>query len=472
MAGLLAYGVHVPHHRLRRSAIAHTLGVPAGKGTRAVAGYDEDSTSLAVEASRRALAGLPDRAAVRSVYLATTSPAYTDKTNATAVHAALDLPPGAFAADLAGAVRCGVAALTTAAQAAVGGSTSLAVLSDVRGGLPGGADERDGGDGAAAFVFGTDAVAPVLAELVGTAHATTEILERWRLPGEPSSRVWEERFGEEVYAPLAAEVFADACKQAGVTPDELDHLIVSGLHARAANRIAATLGTRPSAAVDPLTSRIGNAGTAQPGIQLADALDKAEPGALIALVVVADGLSVLLLRTTAALRDGRPVRSVAAQIEAGDDGLDYATFLSWRGMLRREPPRRPDPEHPFAPPAHRRVRWKFGLVAGRCAACGLRHLPPARVCSQCHTVDAMDDEPMADVRAKVATYTIDRLAFTPSPPLVMAVLDFDGGGRFRCELTEVKPDDVAIGMEVEMTFRRTVTANGIHNYFWKARPAR
>ena len=32
--------------------------------------------------------------------------------------------------------------------------------------------------------------------------------------------------------------------------------------------------------------------------------------------------------------------------------------------------------------------------------------------------------------------------------------------------------EVAIGMEVEMVFRRLGTADGIHNYFWKARPVR
>ena len=31
---------------------------------------------------------------------------------------------------------------------------------------------------------------------------------------------------------------------------------------------------------------------------------------------------------------------------------------------------------------------------------------------------------------------------------------------------------VAIGDEVEMTFRRLFTADGVHNYFWKARPVR
>ena len=79
---------------------------------------------------------------------------------------------------------------------------------------------------------------------------------------------------------------------------------------------------------------------------------------------------------------------------------------------------------------------------------------------------------MADQPARIATFTVDRLAFTPSPPLVAAVLDFEGGGRFRCELTDVDPSAVAIGDEVEMTFRRVATAQSVHNYFWKGRPAR
>ena len=57
-----------------------------------------------------------------------------------------------------------------------------------------------------------------------------------------------------------------------------------------------------------------------------------------------------------------------------------------------------------------------------------------------------------------------------SPPLVAVVIDFDGGGRYRCELTDVDAETVAIGDRVEMTFRRTYTSGGIHNYFWKARP--
>ena len=66
----------------------------------------------------------------------------------------------------------------------------------------------------------------------------------------------------------------------------------------------------------------------------------------------------------------------------------------------------------------------------------------------------------------------DRMAWSPSPPVIFAMVDLDRGGRFPVELTDVDVDEVAVGGRVEMTFRRLSTADGIHNYFWKARPVR
>jgi len=57
-------------------------------------------------------------------------------------------------------------------------------------------------------------------------------------------------------------------------------------------------------------------------------------------------------------------------------------------------------------------------------------------------------------------------------PTINVVIDFEGGGRFLGEMTDCEPEKVAIGDEVEMTFRRLFTAGGVHNYFWKARPKR
>jgi 3-hydroxy-3-methylglutaryl CoA synthase/uncharacterized OB-fold protein len=471
-SGIVGYGAYVPYHRLDRAAIRSALGAGGGKGTRAVASYDEDSTSMGVEAARIALAeGNADGGGsgrVRQLFFATATPAYLDKTNATAIHAALGLPDDVLAVDMAGAVRSGVGALLAAAQSPL---PTLVVLSDIRAGLPGGADESNGGDGAAAFVFGTDDESPVIATITAQASVTEEFLDRWRLPGAPTSRVWEERFGEEAYVPLAETAAADALKQAELTPGQVDHVIVAGLHGRAAKRVAKSLGAADGTVTPDRTDVIGNAGTAQPGTLLADVLDRADPNQNILLVVLADGATAIVLRTTAALPAHRASKSVAAQIAVGST-IDYAKFLTWRGFLDREPPRRPDPAPPYAPPSLRRADWKFGFVASKCTQCGTRHLPPGRVCVNCRAVDEMATEPLADVPGTLATYTIDRLAFTPSPPGLLVVVDFDGGGRFRCELTDANEDEVAIGLRVEMTFRRTVTANGIHNYFWKARPAR
>ena len=120
---------------------------------------------------------------MRQLFFATTVPAYADKTNATTVHAALRLPADALAVDMAGAVRSGVGALVTAAASAV---PTMAVLADIRTGRPGSADERDGGDGAAAFVFGGtdgDADTEVLAEVIGQGCATAS---SWTGGGRPA----------------------------------------------------------------------------------------------------------------------------------------------------------------------------------------------------------------------------------------------------------------------------------------------
>jgi uncharacterized OB-fold protein len=162
---------------------------------------------------------------------------------------------------------------------------------------------------------------------------------------------------------------------------------------------------------------------------------------------------------------------VADGIARGRDTLSYADFLSWRGLLSRQQPRRPAPDRAAAPASYRATAWKFGFTGSRCTECGTRHLPPQRVCLRCGVTGRMADERLADTLATVVTYTVDHLAFSLAPPVVAAVVDFDGGGRFSCELTDLEADALAVGQRVEMTFRRISTADGVHNYFWKARPA-
>jgi 3-hydroxy-3-methylglutaryl CoA synthase len=465
MRGIIGYGTYIPYHRLQRGAITAALGAGGGRGTRAVASYDEDATSMAVEASRylmRSVTARPD-----TVLFATATPPYLDKTNANVVHAALDLPSSVFAADVAGSCRCYDAALR---QAVDSSRPTLVVAADVRTGRPSSADEANCGDAAVALLIGSDADGPVIAEWVGGASSTHEFLDRWRLPRWDHSRVWEERFGEHVYVPLAVEAVAAALKDCDLTPDDLDAVVVTGLHARAARSTAKASGLDAARVVDDLAATIGNTGTAHPGLLLAATLDGAEPGQTIMVVHLADGCTASVFRTTDAIASYSPAITVADQVASGHDGLRYNDFLTWRGMLDREPPRRPDPESPAAPPTYRSERWKHAFVGSRDRTTGAIHLPPQRVSVKGGAVDDMELVPMADVPGTVATFTIDRLAYSLAPPTIAVVIDFDGGGRFTCQLTDAT--EVAIGDRVQMTFRRIMTANGIHNYFWKAKPLR
>ena len=187
----------------------------------------------------------------------------------------------------------------------------------------------------------------------------------------------------------------------------------------------------------------------------------AAAGQVIALVVLADGADVLLFRTTDAVAAGRRTGRVADQVAAGPRRSPYGTFLRWRGCHPVEPPRRRPPVRAVG--VGRRPATRTGSSASSArptspATCTSRRSGPATPL------------PMADATGTIATFTVDRLAYSPSPPIVFAVVDFDGGGRLPVELTDVDEAEVAIGMRVEMTFRRLFTADGIHNYFWKARP--
>ena len=118
-------------------------------------------------------------------------------------------------------------------------------------------------------------------------------------------------------------------------------------------------------------------GAAQPLLLLASALESARPGEVIVVVALADGAEVTrCCGSPTALAAYRPRPTLAAQI-AGGAPISYGKFLTWRGMLTVEPPRRPEPRasRRRAPPA-RNEDWKFGFV-GSGPHLGAVHLPPS-----------------------------------------------------------------------------------------------
>lgn len=449
-----AYAVHLPAHGLATTAFGDA-GAP-GRQARTVAAHDEDAVTLAVAA------GLPladEIAGAASLLLATSEPPYLDKGSAATVHAALELPATVSAADLVG-LRAGASALALALRG--GGAV---VAADLRTPAPGVPDELAHGDAAVAFAPARDGQ-PVAATVLAHVAATEELMERWRAPGEAHPTVWDERFTAGVLGAAAAAAATAALERAGV--ERPDHVVVASANPRAAAAARKALGgDGQDAALERLT---GNTGAAHLALLLADALDRAAAGETILALSGADGADAFVVRAEAASpgagRRGPSAREQAAALS----WVTYDRFLRWRGLLEISGAKRPDPAPPAAPPALRTRDWKFGLVAAKCTACGAVTTPPGRACASCGAVDAAEPVSLRDKPARVVSFTVDHLTPTPAPPLILAIVDVEGGGRRSVQVTDAPAEGIRVGDTLLPTFRRLSSTDGIHNYFWKARP--
>ena len=204
---------------------------------------------MGVEAARAALRGAP-RLAPAAVYFATaTRPISTRPTPPRSTPRSACPTPRRPTTWL-GAVRSGGG---RAARRARRRAPTLAVLADIRTGLPGGARRaRRGRRGGGVSLAGAGD-GPVLAEPVGAASATRGVPRALAGAGRCGSRQWEERFGEHAYVPLAEAAIASALKQAGVTAATSTALIVAGPHGRARKPRGRRSAPQAAALADDLT---------------------------------------------------------------------------------------------------------------------------------------------------------------------------------------------------------------------------
>src|SRR5262249_36657230 len=215
---------------------------------------------------------------------------------------------------------------------------------DVRVGRPGSADEKLGGDGAAALLFGDDG--PAIAEVLAVASQTAEFMDRWRATTSVTGEQWEERFGAERYADLIRATVERVLDTAGLT--EVDDVVLTCPNSGIVKRAAIMVKGEKSV----VTSPIGFSGSCDAAMGLCSVLDTAEAGETVLMLSAADGWNGLLRRPTSALPQARQPHPVSEQ-RAGALPVAHLTYLSWRGLVELEPPRRPEPDRTSGPAAGR-----------------------------------------------------------------------------------------------------------------------
>ena len=94
------------------------------------------------------------------------------------------------------------------------------------------------------------------------------------------------------------------------------------------------------------------------------------------------------------------------------------------------------------------------LVVQCCASCGRTRLPPAPVCPECRSAEAGWQQ--VSGRGEVYTYTVVHrpIAAGQALPFVIAVIALaDAGGvRMISNLVGCSPDEVAVGLPVELVW--------------------
>ncbi|MGU9979738.1 hydroxymethylglutaryl-CoA synthase family protein [Phreatobacter sp. HK31-P] len=474
--GILAFGAYIPRLRLQRKAIADAHGwfnaalKGQGRGERAIANWDEDAVTMAVEAARDCLAG-QDATRVEAVQMASTTFPFLDRLNSGVVAEALNLGQDIGASDAGQTQRAATSALMSALR---GGPATLLVAAEKRPVKAASPMEMTAGDGAAALLVGEGR--PV-ATLLASATRTTDFVDHYRTPESEFDYQWEERWIRDAgYMPLVPPVIKACLAKAGVAPDQVTRFCMPAVLAKVANTVAKAAGIADAAVADNLHAVCGETGAAHPLVMLVAALEEAKPGEKIMVVGFGQGADVLLFEVTDAIADLSARLGVKGHLARRREETNYSKFLAFNDTIELERGMRAEADKQTALSALWRNRATVtSFVGGKCAKCGTLQFPKTRVCvnPNCTAVDTQEPEPFAAKTGRINSYTADRLTYSPDPPACYGMIQFEEGGRWMMDFTDVDEKDLAVGNPMRMMFRvkDIDSQRGFRRYFWKAAPA-
>jgi len=145
--------------------------------------------------------------------------------------------------------------------------------------------------------------------------------------------------------------------------------------------------------------------------------------------------------------------------------ITYNRFLALHDLLAGSP----EPDNGFTSEImeQRNQRLWFSLSAKKCRSCDAIITLPLPNCPHCEDATELVDYPLATT-GRLFAITHEHYYPTPEPPLGMASVDLDGGGRLTLQVAdESRP--LVVGERVELVFRRLHDAGERPNYFWKCR---
>lgn len=431
-----------------------------GAGFRAVAGWDEDPVTLAVEAARPLLGG-----DISKLVFASTSAPFFERAHAPLLIDALALDRSVRSFDVSGSRRCAVSALL---DALLGAGNALVVAGEKRPAQAGNPLHLAFGDGgAAAFVSDSGG-----ARLLGYASRTADFVDLYASREHPHAYAYEERFVREVsVARIVAPTIKAALAHAGVTSDRIAFAAVHEPVSGAWRDIARQTGIGAPNLASELAGNAGDLGAAHVLYAAALAFDRAEVGDLVLLAGFGGGCDALVFEKTGPLQG---TGAAVANLASGLASTDYIRFLSLTEALDLDWGVRAEfGQKAQATALERYGRDMMGFIGGRDSA-GNVQFPKSNipVRPDASAPEKLEDVRLADEVARIVSATADRLNYTPDPPFWFGLVQFGNGARVMMEFTDDSGSGFAVGDAVRMRLRIKSRNKqlGFRTYFWKAAP--
>ncbi len=471
MTGILSYGIYVPAWRIARETIATAGGIFSAGGERSVAGWDEDSVTMAVEAGFNCIGDM-DPGEIDAVYFATVTPPFREKQSSAFIAAALDLKNTARTYDITDTLRSSTQALQAAWNDVKSGTARkvLVVAADCRPAAPRSQEEQFYGDGAAAILLGEGAV---IATIDGFATAANALPGVWRRETDRYPSSFDARFNKKCgFLQDVPTAISSLLSAAGLTVGNASKFVISVPDPAGTLEIARLLKLDMATQLeDLLFSQVGLTGSPHCLLLLSRALGKSKEGQYIVCANYGDGCDAVLIKTIAAA--DTITESGAGIINKKKLVRSYGRFSAIKeaaepGSLRKQ-------GNPSIVKYWRDQKWGLRRYGMRCNNCGTLQYPISICCLKCGAMDNHVDVRLSR-RGKVFSYTHDLLlgpGCTESDginPCTRAIVDLDDGCRIFIEMTDNVPEEVDIDVPVELSLRLLHEKGDFAVYGWRAKP--
>ncbi len=297
--GIVGYGVYIPRYRLKVEEAAKVWGTDPERiknsllvEEKAVAGSDEDTATIAVEAARNAVRRAEiDPQEIGAIYVGSESHPYAVKPTATVVAEAIEATPNLTAADYEFACKAGTAAIQTCMGMVEAGMIKygIAIGADTAQSAPGDPLEYTAAAGGGAFIIGKNGAGSI-ASIDGTYSYTTDTPDFWRREMRPYPRHGGRFTGKPAYFKHVISAANGLLRHLELTPQDFAYVVFHQPNGKFPLKAAKMLGfSKEQVLPGLLIPKIGNTYSASTLIGLAAILDEAKPDDRILAVSYGSG---------------------------------------------------------------------------------------------------------------------------------------------------------------------------------------